>query len=337
MYQLIWTPRAFDTTIVAATVVQVINTDLDTTKTSTVFNKLPAGYTIPTNTNAKGTQTVEVTYWSTGKMHTTDIAFPTVYNIYPDRYTWNGTLATVDAGGTTTCSVDADTVIVVDFPGTQPSTFTTPTNSYGPDPGGLLFSTMYLDGGMFQPFKSFFSTEAALQTCNTAPFIAPAVAELTARFITQTSTSYEGGSSPATTGQTKPSSNGAQQASSEASYATNTQPEPSPASETASGVSKATTVKGTSDLPSQTPSVQESTMTSLATIVTDGPSGSVTLVNTIEIVSVVVISTPDGTTPTETPTTSTTVQANKACNHRPRFWIGIAVVAANLLFVNQLR
>jgi hypothetical protein len=68
-----WTPRYFSTTIVAATVVQIVNTDLDTTRTTTVFNELPAGYTAPTNTNAQGTQTVQVTYLRSGTLSTTDV------------------------------------------------------------------------------------------------------------------------------------------------------------------------------------------------------------------------------------------------------------------------
>jgi len=72
-YQLNWTPRYFDTTIVAATVVEVINTDVDATRVTTIYNEIPAGYTIPTNTNSLGTQTVQVTYLRTGKTLTTEM------------------------------------------------------------------------------------------------------------------------------------------------------------------------------------------------------------------------------------------------------------------------
>ena len=61
----------FATTIIAATVVEVVNTDDDTTSLSTEYNDIPAGYTIPTNTNAQGTQTFPVTYQRFGQNLTT--------------------------------------------------------------------------------------------------------------------------------------------------------------------------------------------------------------------------------------------------------------------------
>ena len=72
-FVLNWAAQHFTATIVAATVVQVVNTDLHTTRLSTVYNELPAGYTVPTNTNAQGTQTVPVVYVRTGKTLTTNV------------------------------------------------------------------------------------------------------------------------------------------------------------------------------------------------------------------------------------------------------------------------
>jgi hypothetical protein len=71
-----WTPKLFDTTIVAATVVQIVNTDLHTTSLSTEYNEIPSGYTVPTNTNAQGTQTLPVTYARSGQILTTYMQVP---------------------------------------------------------------------------------------------------------------------------------------------------------------------------------------------------------------------------------------------------------------------
>lgn len=66
-----WRAKSFSTTITAATIVQIVNTDLHSTRLSTIYNKIPAGYTVPTNTNEKGTQTVALAYRRTGKLLTT--------------------------------------------------------------------------------------------------------------------------------------------------------------------------------------------------------------------------------------------------------------------------
>lgn len=71
--QVKWEESLFSTTITAATVITIVNTDLSTTRYSTVYNELPAGYTLPTNTNADGTQTVLVTYSRTGQELTTEL------------------------------------------------------------------------------------------------------------------------------------------------------------------------------------------------------------------------------------------------------------------------
>lgn len=71
--RLVWVQKEFTTTITAATVVKIVNTDLHTTRLSTIHNKIPDGYTVPTNTNAEGTQTVDVTYTRSGKVLTTKV------------------------------------------------------------------------------------------------------------------------------------------------------------------------------------------------------------------------------------------------------------------------
>jgi hypothetical protein len=65
-----WTPYTFSTTIVAATVVEIIDTVVQTTRTTTIFNKLPSDYTRP-ETNAAGTQVQTITFKRSGQVQTT--------------------------------------------------------------------------------------------------------------------------------------------------------------------------------------------------------------------------------------------------------------------------
>jgi hypothetical protein len=169
---------------------------------------------------------------------------------------------------------------------TQPSTWTTPTHTYGPDPGGLLFSTMWgqVSADMYKTFESLYTNDAAWISCDKGRPVAPANVELTARFITDTSVSYEGGSSSSSKGQTQPS--------------------PNSATTTAGGSSK--TPPPDSGPGDDASTSQQTTSTSLNTVVTNGPSGPVTVVNTVEVISVIVISTPNGGTPTEETTRSAT-------------------------------
>ncbi|KAK7885757.1 hypothetical protein LTR67_010109 [Exophiala xenobiotica] len=193
---MVWTAQSFSTTIVAATVVEIVNTDLHTTSLSTQYNEIPAGYTIPTNTNAQGTQTVEVVYARSDQSLTTDVAFPTPFDDFPQEYLWSGTLATTDAAGNSVCSTASTTVTgLVDYYSQESAPFTTPPNPYGPDPGGLFYTTSWTEvfTSMAQTYKSMFPDIAALQTCSGSPAPFPAVVELTARFITATTVSYVGG------------------------------------------------------------------------------------------------------------------------------------------------
>jgi len=72
-YEITWAPLQFSTTIVAATVIEIINTDVHTTRLSTISNDLPSSYIPPTDTNAQGTRTTQVTYTRTGRVLTTDM------------------------------------------------------------------------------------------------------------------------------------------------------------------------------------------------------------------------------------------------------------------------
>lgn len=212
---------------------------------------------------------------------------------------------------------------------TQPSTWTTPTHTYGPDPGGLLFSTMWgvKSADVYESFESLYTNDAAFQSCDKARPVAPANVVLTARFITDTSVSYEGGSSSSSKGQTQPSPNSATTTTGGPSKT------PPPDSETVNGDS---TVVGSSTHTPSASTFQQTTSTSLQTVVTDSPSGPVTLINTVEIVSVVVISTPDGTTPTEESTGSAT-QSSGECKAAIQNWVLVFFCSTALVLGSLLQ
>jgi hypothetical protein len=69
-YSYYWTAYTITETLVAATVIEIVNTLAGTTRTTTIFNDLPAGYTLPP-TNAEGTHVQTVTYTRSGASLTT--------------------------------------------------------------------------------------------------------------------------------------------------------------------------------------------------------------------------------------------------------------------------
>ena len=60
-----WQQIEASETVTLATVIEIINTNEDTTRTSTLINEVPEGYTLPP-TNADGTQIAVVTYITEG-------------------------------------------------------------------------------------------------------------------------------------------------------------------------------------------------------------------------------------------------------------------------------
>ena len=122
---------------------------------------------------------------------------------------------------------------------------------------------------MAETYRSVFPSEAALQTCSVATPPLPAIAALTARFLTSTVVSYVGSSSSssaATTQETVLSSN--------------------PAAATTSIASPVlTSALQTMTSPSSTLTPQNVTSASQGTGVTEGSSGSTTTVNTVETAS----------------------------------------------------
>ncbi|KAI9766723.1 MAG: hypothetical protein M1840_006367 [Geoglossum simile] len=187
-----WDQLTFNTTIVAATVIEIVNTEDSTTKTTTVFNKLPGGYTLPPM-NSQGTQVATITYSRTGSILTTVLAFPTQFQYWDDGYTWNGILPTkTESDGDTICVSAPSSGSFVPFKSFPQPAVVMPTHTIGiPDPQGILFKPTKYPRGV-KIYKSF-TDEGALQTCRLPEHPAVAVAGYSARFIIQTSTVTEGG------------------------------------------------------------------------------------------------------------------------------------------------
>ncbi|KAK5060093.1 hypothetical protein LTR84_009977 [Exophiala bonariae] len=286
-----WTAKSFSTTIVAATVVQIINTDLQITSLSTQYNEIPAGYTVPTNTNAQGTQTVAITYYRSDQRFTTTAAFPTQFNKFPQEVNWSGTLATTNAAGKSVCSTVASSAIdYVDY-FSQDTVFTMPTGPYGPDPGGLLFTTSWVEDftSMGQSYQAIFPGVTALQSCSIAHAVFPAVMELTARFITATAVSYVGGGSSGTATATDSAVEGGN-------------------SQNGASQTSPNTSSGSNSVVTQT--VHTITSASLSTVISQGTAGPVTAVNTIMVTNLVT-GPGSGNTAVSTPTAANGASSGK--------------------------
>ncbi|EER27211.1 hypothetical protein CPC735_025470 [Coccidioides posadasii C735 delta SOWgp] len=190
VYTFTWYPMEFSTTVVAATVIEIVNTLVGTTRTSTISNDLPSGYTPPA-TNDDGTQVTTVTYSQQGTTKTTVLAFPTSFTSWADGYTWQGRLQT-EKDDETACvtAIIPSFVPFESFP--QPTSISMPTHPSGPDPKGLLFKPTSIDLGA-GAYVEAFPDEGALQTCSLKHYPLPLAVEPTARFLSKTITYFEGG------------------------------------------------------------------------------------------------------------------------------------------------
>lgn len=161
-----------------------------------------------------------------------------------------------------------------------------PTGPYGPDPGGLLFTTHWGEDftKMAQTYKPIFTDVTALQSCSIEPAPFPAVVELTARFITATAVSYVGGGSSESASATST----AAVVNSESGMSQNGAPQPTPSASSGS-------------IAVVTQTVHTVTSASLSTIVSQGTAGPVTAVNTV-LVTNLVTSPVSGNTAVSTPT-----------------------------------
>jgi hypothetical protein len=64
--RVVWQPMNFSTTIVAATVTEIVDLQSNTTTITTNYNELPSGYTLPP-TNQAGTHVEQVTDFRSGR------------------------------------------------------------------------------------------------------------------------------------------------------------------------------------------------------------------------------------------------------------------------------
>ncbi|KAH8745644.1 hypothetical protein F5882DRAFT_235195, partial [Hyaloscypha sp. PMI_1271] len=184
-----WEQKNFNTTIVAATVVTIVNTNLQTSRLTTIFNALPTGYTLPP-TNSDGTVIQRIIYTTLGQVLTSELAFPSSFRVYVDAYTWNGTLAT----NSTTC-LTANTPSTGHFT-TFPSQ---PRIAFPTYESGTLTITNDIEGSYFSPttgvieladFAPFYTDVGPLRDCWMA-VTSPFIPHWTAQFLTHTSTSFE--------------------------------------------------------------------------------------------------------------------------------------------------
>ncbi|KAF2464222.1 uncharacterized protein BDR25DRAFT_319301 [Lindgomyces ingoldianus] len=170
-----WKAYNISTTTTAATLVVIINTVYNTSKTSLRLNELPSGYILP-DVNAAGTHVNTVSYTRSGRLVVTEV--------------WPGTLET--SGTCQTASWKS--VPLASFP--QPPVVM-PTHDLGPDPEGLLFYP-WLEHPGPGVFMLNFHSEIAWLNCSRPNWKSPAAIAFTARFMTVTSTEFERVTNPPT-------------------------------------------------------------------------------------------------------------------------------------------
>ncbi|KAK0627903.1 hypothetical protein B0T14DRAFT_563668 [Immersiella caudata] len=86
-----WAPKYYAQTTSTGTVVviHIINTDVGTTRISTIAKNVPPGF-VPPPTNFGGTRTATATYTRHGREQTTGVTYPTPFLKLPDAYTVSG-------------------------------------------------------------------------------------------------------------------------------------------------------------------------------------------------------------------------------------------------------
>ncbi|KAL9088126.1 MAG: hypothetical protein Q9159_003244 [Coniocarpon cinnabarinum] len=92
-----WDGNVFNTTVEAFTEFVYINNRTNTTRTSTVTNEeVIRDFPLPTETNANGTRTTQLTHElpHLGITTTIELAYPTTTDLIADYFKWNGTLST---------------------------------------------------------------------------------------------------------------------------------------------------------------------------------------------------------------------------------------------------
>ncbi|ETN41500.1 uncharacterized protein HMPREF1541_03436 [Cyphellophora europaea CBS 101466] len=158
-----WAPISVSTTLTHATIIEIINTDLGTTKTSTIYDdEVP----LPTNINNDGFRTQKVSYTRDGKAMTTDIAFPTSFQVIPQQWVWSGILSTLNDDGESTCVTTSGATFSHDYY-SQPTAFTVPSRADGlDDPQGWLWQPQRL--GADRPDRDATDQDALVSCAATA-------------------------------------------------------------------------------------------------------------------------------------------------------------------------
>lgn len=123
-------------------------------------------------------------------------AFPTVLIEWDDNYTFVGELATTNSNGETSClfAKTESAIPFASYPQPTATMLTWSDSSNGEtitDNEGLFFTTTTVEEYM-QGHSASFRDVGALQTCTLRPYPAPAILQLTAKFLTQTSTAFDG-------------------------------------------------------------------------------------------------------------------------------------------------
>ncbi|KAK3065354.1 hypothetical protein LTS18_011877, partial [Coniosporium uncinatum] len=184
----------FNETLTAATVLQIVNTKLNTTRTSTIYN-YPSGFNIPA-TNSAGTVTTVITRtYGPSSSFVTTLAFPTAFQDYDADYE------------TRVCTNLLSSAFLPSHPPTTQSAATIPVityevgngTSYLTDSQGIYYKpTQYVNGMPYEFYSKVFSDFRTEEWCD-GLVPAPAFAVPTALLLTATSVSMEDDDEPTTT------------------------------------------------------------------------------------------------------------------------------------------
>ncbi|KAK6857248.1 hypothetical protein PG995_007435 [Apiospora arundinis] len=141
------------------TIVTLVNTVLKTTK---VVTSWPPGHA----TNEAGTKVHTLTYTRSGKPHTTVIAYPTRFVVWPESYTWRGPLTGTGSSTGSTCITTSAFASVVPIL-SEPQHTTEAPKTDPLDPKGLSYTLLSNETPLQSLFedKSLFPDQQPIQQC----------------------------------------------------------------------------------------------------------------------------------------------------------------------------
>ncbi|KAH0562684.1 hypothetical protein GP486_002641 [Trichoglossum hirsutum] len=200
MSTIFWSPVE-PTSIVAATVVVVVDQGTNVSSTTTVFNDVAQfsqhrNIRAPAATNAGGTAVTTLTLTDplADTNSTVVVAYPTPYLYYPYSYTVAGAWETTAADGSTGCATAESFGSVIQLPShPDPSETFSATIPEGRDDKGVNFLPMW---GIEGPVSTLFPDVGPLQSCSGAlnhGVFNPAEVLVVASYLTETSTYYKAG------------------------------------------------------------------------------------------------------------------------------------------------